>query len=97
MHACVNVQELKNESFFIYCLLFPVFAPGAGECVHGEVRLVGGNVSSEGRVEVCIAGYWGTVCDDRFAQVDAIVVCRSLNFSDAGNWLCYIKTDEKGS
>ena len=48
--------------------------------VHGDLRLVGGRVPSEGRVEVCVNGAWGTVCD-RYGYWDARetqVVCQQL-------------------
>jgi len=44
------------------------------------VRLSGGNSTAEGRLEVYYKGQWGTVCDDRFSYIDAVVVCNSLGF-----------------
>ena len=38
--------------------------------------MVGGTNDNEGRVEVCLNGQWGTVCDDFWGTVDAQVACR---------------------
>ena len=47
-----------------------------------SVRLVGGSLDMEGRVEIYRdqAG-WGTICDDGFENYDTQVVCRMLGFS----------------
>ena len=53
-------------------------------CSKGEIRLVGGSTDREGRVEVCVNGHWGTVCDNSQEGI-AKAVCSQLGFPAEGN------------
>ena len=65
----------------IFCLVLLVHpAP----CTTGQLRLAGGNIQNEGRVEICMNSAWGTVCDGSWGSADATVVCKQLGYSVQG-------------
>ena len=53
-------------------------------CLEGDVRLVGGQDQFEGRVEICLGGVWGTVCDNIWGPVIVWVLCRQLGYASDG-------------
>ena len=51
------------------------------------MRLVNGGSSLEGRLEVCLNGVWGTVCDQSWDDTDAGVACSQMGHSARGKYL----------
>ena len=54
----------------------------AGNCTHGDIRLVNGTSQINGRFEVCINNAWGTMCSEQVTSREAAVVCKQLNASN---------------
>ena len=66
-----------------------IILANTGQCMEGDIRLVGGATQYEGRVEFCHNSQWGTVCDDQFNRPDGAVVCRQLEYGITG--MCRMK------
>ena len=64
---------MRHASFFIKSNLLG--------CTEGDIRLLDGVTSLDGRVSVCKHNQWGTVCHYGWNDNDAIVVCRQLGFA----------------
>ena len=89
-HNCIVQQEeagviCNGRSFFRFnnnnnmcincCSLIATV-----ECSENEVRLMDGLTPDDGRVEICLYGLWGSVCDDAWDYRDARVVCQQLGY-----------------
>ena len=52
----------------------------------GQIRLTGGEYSNQGLLEIYCNGQWGTVCDDTFSGLDALVACEQLGYNDYNDY-----------
>lgn len=50
------------------------------ECNETDIQLVNGRTQKDGKVEICLDGTWGSVCDDNWNLRNARVVCRQMGY-----------------
>ena len=70
-----------SDLICFHCTDIKFIAVDDGMCLEGEIRLVGGSRSGEGRVQMCFNGVWGSVCSLGFDEPEAQVTCRNLGFN----------------
>ena len=75
----------------MHCLCYTINNNGVfsvltvpSNCTNGDVRLQNGFNAREGNVEVCVDGFWGTVCSNYWDSREATVVCKQLGFMNSG-------------
>ena len=77
MYVCyilsISDYSSLHQNKYIYCFL-------GEEIKNGEIRLVGGEYSWEGYVEIFLFGSWGRVSRDYAWHHDAEVVCRQFGY-----------------
>ena len=79
------------DSFFCFFVLASTVE--FSNCTHGAIRLAGVVKSVSGRVEICIHGVWGVVCDDGWDTQDANVACGQLGYFPFGMF-CSVEKNE---
>ena len=84
---CTALVRLQPQAEMIDYVGMHVVNMTAGNvttnCTDFDIRLVDGPDEGSGRVEVCLGGLWGTVCDDGWDSNDATTVCRQLGYNYA--------------
>ncbi|CAI8032266.1 Deleted in malignant brain tumors 1 protein [Geodia barretti] len=69
-HDCTHMEDVA------------ISCTGTRRCQNGEIALAGGQYVSEGTIQICLDGVWGTVCDDLWDPTDAGVVCNILGYTN---------------
>ena len=77
---------VKKEALVIQKKIMKFYSANAA-CTNGSTRIIGGPpqvLPAEGFIQVCSYNQWYHVCDYGWSQEDAMVACKSLQFSALG-------------
>ena len=74
----LNCLQSTNDIIVLYQSLL------GSDYREGDIRLVGGVYSWEGRVEIYLNGEWGTISDDNYDRQNAHAACRQLGYDTQG-------------
>ena len=86
----VSIHVIKSSDVYRFTSILLFIEDTASDgCSHGDLRLSSrsddeSQLSSEGRLEVCVNSVWGTVCDTDFSSHDAQVACDQLGYEEQG-------------
>ncbi|CAG7722759.1 unnamed protein product, partial [Allacma fusca] len=81
---CARVNPTSDENF-LYTTKKPEIEKPRSQINDLDVRLAGGRVPHEGRVEIRLGNSqeWGLICGDGWSLLEAAVVCRQLDMNFA--------------
>ncbi|XP_071947874.1 carboxypeptidase D-like [Antedon mediterranea] len=82
----------KLSPIFIFAFVFLEISFARGN----TIRLKGGRIPREGRLEVYHDGQWGTVCKKQFSTVTAASICRQLGYPGVYQMLSKQKQARRG-
>ena len=77
-------MHIRNVSVDPDLNIFNCFITVDSSYQEESIRLVGGDYSWEGRVEIFYTGTWSAISDTSWTSFDATVVCRQLKHSIEG-------------
>ena len=80
---CIEQKTISNNC---YCIFLD---PTLNDCIEGEIRLANNSAENKGRVEICVDGFWGTMCPNNSFTLNANIICKQLGFSEYGNSILY--------
>ena len=81
MYGCCVKHVLCAWHHFLYDFHLTALLCFQTACTQGDIRLVAGSASNEGRVEVCNQNQWGSICDMGWDLTDARVACCHAGYS----------------
>ena len=87
LHYTYNIFNVIYFTYFIFSSFLLSLSLSIDETriwnnpYNGMVRLVNGDFSNEGRLEVYCSGQWGTVCDNSFGSTDGLTACEQLGYN----------------